>query len=261
MTHSLKIIKYELKNHFKSRFILLYFIFFLSITTIFFQLSNDVNKVLISLTNIILFFVPLMTLIYANVSFYNSLNFVRLLLTQPIKRFEIALAIYLSLVLSMGFALFFGILLPSILFITISDFFQVFLLASTGVLLSFIFTGIAILISNYVDDKSKGIGLSLITWFILAVLYDGIVMFIVFLFSEYPLDKFILGLTAINPIDLARIFLLIQFNISAFLGYTGALFQKIFNEFFGHLILFTLMFFWIAIPFILSQRKFLRKDF
>ena len=52
-------------------------------------------------------------------------------------------------------------------------------------------------------------------------------------FDDYPLDKFALGATIFNPIDLSRILVILKLDISALLGYTGAVFQNFFGTGFG----------------------------
>ena len=75
-------------------------------------------------------------------------------------------------------------------------------------------------------DKAKGIGLSLMIWFYCAIVFDGQVLLFLFSFSDYPLEKAMTLLAALNPVDLGRIMILLQLDISALMGYTGALYQK-----------------------------------
>jgi Cu-processing system permease protein len=74
-------------------------------------------------------------------------------------------------------------------------------------------------------DKARGIGAALLLWFYFALIYDGIVLLILFTFSDYPLEKLTLLLSALNPIDLGRIFIMLKMDISALMGYTGALYE------------------------------------
>ncbi len=52
---------------------------------------------------------------------------------------------------------------------------------------------------------------------------------ILFAFRDYPIEKFILFLAFLNPVDLIRIIMLMQLDTAAIMGYTGA----VFNEFLG----------------------------
>ena len=58
----------------------------------------------------------------------------------------------------------------------------------------------------------------------------------------------------------ARIFVLLQLNISAMLGYSGVVFKDIFGSGGGMGISMVILFIWIAVPFLLSYIKFNKKD-
>ncbi len=78
-------------------------------------------------------------------------------------------------------------------------------------------------------------------WFYFAIIFDGLVLFIIFQFSEYPLEKTSITLTALNPIDLSRILVLLKMDISAMMGYTGAVFKEFFEWFTGYLFICVIM--------------------
>src|SRR5438874_411606 len=92
-----------------------------------------------------------------------------------------------------------------------------------------IFVSIALLASVKTRDKAKGIGLAILLWFYFSIIFDGLVLFILFQFEDYPMEKPMLILTALNPIDLSRVLILLKMDISALMGYTGA----VFKDFFG----------------------------
>ena len=96
-----------------------------------------------------------------------------------------------------------------------------------GVLLTFIFSALAFLAGLAFENRIKGFGIAVLIWLFLGILYDGFLMVLMLNFSEYPLEKPALVLSLFNPIDLARIFILLQLDISALMGYTGAVFKNI----------------------------------
>jgi Cu-processing system permease protein len=100
----------------------------------------------------------------------------------------------------------------------------------------------------------------LLVWFYFALIYDGLILVILFTFSDYPLEKLTLVLSALNPIDLGRIFIMLKMDVSALMGYTGALYQDFFGS--GTGILFTtgVMLLWIALPLLAAVRSFQKKD-
>jgi Cu-processing system permease protein len=80
-------------------------------------------------------------------------------------------------------------------------------------------------------------------------------------FEEYPLDTFSLIGTMINPIDLSRVLILLKLDISALLGYTGAVFQNFFGTQFGIIISSAMLLFWVLVPTYFIQSKASKKDF
>jgi Cu-processing system permease protein len=84
---------------------------------------------------------------------------------------------------------------------------------------------------------------------------------VVYYFEEYPLEKIMIGLSIINSIDLARVLFLIKFNISALMGYTGAVFHKFFGSIIGILVSIFFLLIWIVIPLFISTKFFSKKDF
>jgi Cu-processing system permease protein len=257
-----KILKYEFHNTIRSKWILLYTLFFFLVGYGLFTFSGDVNKAYISLMNIIIIVIPLVSLIFGSIYLYNSREFIEMMLSQPIDRRSLFTGIYFgtSVPLSAGFVT--GILVPFIMFGSIGQQLEgIAVLLLVGVALTFIFTAISFFITVLQDDKAKGLGFSILLWLILAVVYDGLVLFIVYYFEEYPLEKIMIAVSIINPIDLGRILFLIKFNISALMGYTGAVFQQFFGSSLGIIISLFSLFVWIIIPLSLSTRFFKRKDF
>jgi Cu-processing system permease protein len=207
--------------------------------------------------HVILLVVPLISIIFGTIHYYNSREFIELLLAQPINRGKIFLGEFAGLSCSLVFALLIGMGIP----VVISGYGEAAVyLVVVGVLLTFIFTALAFLASVRSTDKARGIGTALLLWFYFAVLFDGIVLSILFYFSDYPLEKPVLILTALNPIDLARVITLLKLDTSALMGYTGALYQKFFGTGWGISFSILFMLLWLFIPLFLARRIFLKKD-
>ncbi|MEQ9009470.1 MAG: ABC transporter permease, partial [Ekhidna sp.] len=134
-------------------------------------------------------------------------------------------------------------------------------LLASGTFLTFIFVALSLNIGLGNSNKIKGFGYAILMWLFFAVIYDGLFMISLIVFGDYPLDKFALGASLFNPIDLSRIMILLKLEISALLGYTGALFQKFFGTSSGMLISVGVLLLWVFIPVMLMLRKSLRKDF
>lgn len=253
-----KIFKYVVFDILRSKLIISYTILLFAITFGIIYTGKDVSKAVVSLLNIVILIVPLVSIIFGTIHFYNSQEFMEMMLAMPVKRREIFWAEYLGLssALSIGFII--GVGLP--LLIYGATFTSLYLILS-GVMLSFIFTALSFLSSVINKDKAKGIGTSLVIWFFLSIIFDALVLMVYYLFSDYPLEKITLVFTALNPVDLARIMILLKLDISALMGYTGATLQHFFGSGLGTMFSIGFLFLWAVIPTFLALREFNRKNF
>lgn len=252
-----KIIKYIVGDIIRNKIVLIYTFLSLLISFSVFSLESNTAKGLLSLLNIILLTVPLISIIFSTIYIYNSSEFIELLVSQPLKRRNIWLSLFAGLSCSLSFAFLTGTGLPVLLFQPTSTGFMMVL---TGVLLTIVFTGIAMLASVATRDKAKGIGLSILLWLYFSLIFDTLVLFILFQFSDYPLEKPMIILSFLNPVDLSRIGILLKMDISALMGYTGAVFKDFFGTGTGITVSAAVLFFWVFFPVWLSLRKFERKD-
>ncbi|KAA3631054.1 MAG: ABC transporter permease [Bacteroidetes bacterium] len=245
-----KILKYSFFDLMRSRWSYVYFLFYLVLGFVLFFLNNDVNKAVITLLNIIIVLTPLIGTIFGVMYYYSSREFTELLLAQPVKRSSIFVGQYLGVAISLSLSLIIGLGIPFVAYGVmrsgaIWDFTS---LLVTGGFLTFIFVALAYNIALSFNDKIKGFGFAILLWLLLAVIYDGLIMILMITFQEYPLDKFALGAIMLNPIDLSRVLILLKLDISALLGYTGAVFQKFFGTYLGMLISLTALSTWVLLP-------------
>ncbi len=252
-----KVTKYVVYDIVRNRFVIGYTLLLLAITMSFFGFESDPNKGLLSLLNIILMVVPLVSIIFSTIHFYNSYEFIELMSAQPLSRKSIFLSEYTGVAASLSLAFLVGVGIPTMLFDGSSR--GVILLIS-GLLLTLAFISLAFLAAVITRDKAKGIGIALVIWFYFALVYDGLVLGILFSFSDYPLEKAMLILTALNPTDLARIMVLMKMDISALMGFTGAVFQDFFSTNYGLLIALGILLLWVVWPVALATRIFNQKD-
>jgi len=259
----IKILKYSFYDLMRSRWSYVYFAFYLLLGIVLLFLNNDLSKAVITLMNVIIILVPLIGTIFGVMYYYNSKEFTELLLAQPIKRSSIFLGQFLGVATSLSMSLIIGLGIPFIFYgifesTAIWDF---SLLLITGTFLTLIFTALAFNIALSNENKIKGFGYAILLWLFMAVIYDGLFLMSLIAFEEYPLDVFSLAGTMANPIDLSRVLILLKLDISALLGYTGAVFQKYFGTNFGVLLSSSVLFLWVIIPTILIKRKADKKDF
>ena len=253
----MKLSKYVLYDILKNKIIIAYTLFLLIVSLSMFQMDENSSKAMLSLLNIVLIVLPLVSLIFTTIHYYNSYEFIELMSSQPMSRTRIILSEYAGVSISLLSAFIIGVGLP-VLFFSADE--TGFALLFTGTSLTLVFTSIAFFASVMARDKARGIGLCLLLWFYFALIYDGIVLLILFTFSDYPLEKLTLLLTALNPIDLGRIFIMLKMDISALMGYTGALYKDFFGSNTGVLFTTGIMLLWIFLPLWLAVRRFKKKD-
>jgi Cu-processing system permease protein len=252
-----KLIKYVILDILRNKIVLGYTLFLLAVSLSLFNLEDNSSKGLLSLLNIVLIIVPLLSIIFSTIYVYNSSEFIELLVSQPIKRTTLLSSIYIGLTTSMVLAVLVGIGVPVMLYDTSTV--GLFLVIAATILTA-VFVGLAMLASVITRDKAKGIGVSILLWFYFAIIFDGLVLFILFQFSDYPLEKVSLALTALNPIDLSRILVLLKMDISAMMGYTGAVFKEFFEGAYGYIFILLVMMLWIISPVLLAIKRFNKKD-
>lgn len=222
-----------------------------------FALEDNTAKGLLTILNVILFTVPLVAVLFTTIYIYNSAEFIELLLSQPVKRNKIWVGLFTGLSLSLILAFLLGSGIPLIVYSANS---LGIMMIVVGCLISVIFAALAFLSSILTRDKAKGIGIAIMIWLYFALIFDGIVLFLLFQLSDYPIENAMVGITALSPIDLARIQILLHLDVSAMMGYTGAIFRDTFGTTWGLLISFLLLCIWFIIPFWISLKKFGKKD-
>lgn len=252
-----KIIKYSLLDILRNRVILVYTTLLAIVSISLFLMEDNPAKAVMSLMNITLLIIPLVSSIFCTIYLYNSAEFIELLVAQPIRRSRLLWGVYLGMITALLIALLLGIGFP-LLFLqpTIAGL-SLFL---TSAALTVAFSSLATLSAVLTRDKAKGIGVSLLLWFYFTFIYDGIVLLVLFQMADYPLETAMIGMSMLNPIDLGRIGMLLQLDISAMMGLTGALFQDFFGNGFGAVLIAAVMCMWMALPILLAIRRFKNKD-
>ena len=157
MANTWKIFKYSFIDLLRSKWTLIYIAFFLFTSFSLLYFSNDLPKAIVSLMNIVVVLVPLISTMLGVIYYYNIQEFIALLLSQPVKRSSVFLGQYLGLVCSLVIAIVIGIGVPFLVYgIHVSDKVWDFgMLLIVGILLSFIFSGIAFLIGAANSNKIK----------------------------------------------------------------------------------------------------------
>lgn len=257
-----KIIKYELSDILRSKWVLFYGLFFLLMTEALLRFGGSGEKALLSLVNVVLILIPLVGILFGTMYLYSSREFVVLLLTQPVNRRALFAGLYCGLALPLALSFALGVLAPFVFHAGGGVALQpLLMLLTSGVWLTCIFVAIAFMIAIRFEDRVKGLGAAVMVWLLFTLLYDGGVLVLLHVFADYPLEKPVLGLMILNPVDLTRVALLMNFDIAALMGYTGAVFERFFGSHLGLLVAALSLTMWLAGPLYAGLRLFVRKDF
>ena len=252
-----RIIKYVILDILKNRIVLAYTVLLSLFSWSAFSLEDNSAKGVLTMLNLMLLSVPLISVLFSTIYIYNSSEFLELLVSQPIKRTRIWTSLFFGLSSSLVLAFLIGMGIPIALFAPTK---VGLMMIGTGTLITIVFVAIAFLSSILSRDKARGIGISILLWLFFALLFDGLVLFLLFQFSDYPIEKAMIGITFFSPIDLSRILIMLHLDESAMMGYTGAIFKEFFGTFYGLFFSFFMLILWAVIPFIFSRKLFNSKD-
>jgi Cu-processing system permease protein len=263
MSTVLRIARSQIRDVARSRWLLLYTLFFFAASEGLLQFSGGEAKALASLASLVVLVIPLATIVFGTVYVYTARDFVELVLAQPVRRRELLLGLYLALVLPPVVGFIGGTALPFALhgLATGGAAPALAMLLAVGSALTAVFSGLALVIALHTDDRLRGLGLAIAAWLVLAVVYDGLVLLSVTLLAGHALERPMIALMVANPIDLGRVALLLELDAAALMGYTGAALRHVLGTAAGIALAGAALAAWVAGPAILALRQFQRKDF
>lgn len=258
-----QVIRYQLSDVLRSRWIIAFAVVLLLITEALLRFGGTGTRALVSIANIVLLIIPLLSLVFGSMYLYSARAFIELLLAQPVRRSQLFVGIYagLAIPLSLAFVLAIGLPFAAHGFTDAAQVHSLITLALVGVALTCAFLALAFLIATCIEDRVKGLGVALGVWLLVSVLYDGIVLVLAWMLADYPIETGMLAVMTANPVDLARVLLLLNFDLSALMGYTGAVFEHFFGSAAGIAVASAALGVWTAAPLFIALRNFNHRDF
>ena len=228
MNTILKVVRYELRNVIRNRWVIAYALFFFMTTELLLRLGGSTPRALLSLLNVVVLLIPLVTIVFGTIYWHGSREFTELLLAQPVRRGSLFHGLFAGLVLPLSAAFVAGVSIPLILHRGVSreSASLLVLMLVAGVALTAVFGAIATLIAGVVDDRLRALGVALGVWGLMTIAWDGLILWTTVAFANRPLEGPLLVMTFLNPVDLARVLLTLRLDISAMMGYTGAVFSE-----------------------------------
>jgi Cu-processing system permease protein len=262
MTLAARLVACGVRDVGRRRWLLAYALFYLVLTDALFRFGGSGPRAVLSLANVVLGLVPLVSIVFGTMYLYHAREFIQMMLAQPVGRPSLFVGLYGGLAIPLAAAFLAGVGLPLAWHGGLHEAaVPVAVLLGTGLALSLIFTGLAFVIALRCQDRAAGLAMAILAWLGSSVLYDGVVLLLVIAFRDYPLEPSLIAAMVLNPVDLARVLLLLQFDLGALAGYTGAVFARFFGTGQGSVAAAAALGLWMAAPFALGLRQFARKDF
>lgn len=252
-----KIINIICLDNIKSRVVICYFLLLAVISWTSLLLQDNEAKGALTILNITLFIVPLMSLLYTVTYLYDSRAFIVLLLSQPVQRRQVWKSLYAGTAGSLLLAYLVGAGIPILLY---SSTVTGLVLLLTGCVLTLIFVSAAFLTATLSVDKTRGIGAAILLWLLFTMIYDAVLLYLLFAMSEWPVEKPLMALMMLNPVDLARFQVIMQLDAYAMMGYSGAAFKEFLGATAGIVVSAVLLLLWVVVPYVLSLHVFRKKD-
>lgn len=217
-----------------------------------------------SMLNLVLYVVPLVSLVMGTLSFTGDRGTTELLLSQPVHRGEVLLGkllgLFLSLSLSMlvGFAASGGVISS----VTGADgLAQYAAFVALSLLLALVFLVLSAAIATANRRKSRSFGVALFAWFFFVLFYDLIVLGISLLFRGKAASTVLFLSLFGNPVDMVRVASLIILDNASIFGAAGAALLRFLGGSAASVaLLIGSLLVWIGVPVAISHRLLNRQD-
>lgn len=261
MNATLRIARSQFRDVARSRWIAVYLLLLLGFAGALVAFGGGGRRALSGLVNLVLIVVPLVSVLFGTLYLYGARDFRRLLLAQPVGRDRVLDGQYLGLALPLAAVTALGLGIPVLATAAnAADAASVARFVGIAALLSLGFLSLSFLIASAIRDRSAGMGTALLVWLGLTIVYDAILFFAATALAGWPLERPALAATLLNPVDTARVLLLMDLDAAALLGYTGAVFRRFFGGPTGTAVSLAALTAWAIGPYLIARRIFRNAD-
>lgn len=246
----------------RGRWIIAYGLALFGIAQALVSFEGDVTRAAAGLVNVTLLVTPLVGLLFGTLYLYGARDFNRMLLAHPVGRLELFNGLYAGVALPLVGAQLLGLGLPLLVGTAsqgagLGGPVRLLIVVSALTLVSL---SLAFLVAVTIRDRAAGMGVAILLWLALTVLYDGLFAAAAVALPHAMLEKPALVATLLNPVDTVRVLLLMEFDAAALMGYTGAVFRAFFGGKTGLLVASGALAAWVVVPLLLARRRFRRAD-
>lgn len=217
-----------------------------------------------SLLNLVLYIIPLVSLIMGTMSFTGDKGSMELLFAQPISRGEIILGKLFGVFLSLALSTLIGFSLAGSVIVSANGtdgLLQYVSFVLFSLLLALIFVSLAALVAALNKRKSRAFGIALFLWFFFVLFYDVLAIGGTFLFKGASANTFLFLSLFGNPVDMVRVASLIVLDNTTVFGAAGAaLVRFLGGDTLSVAALIAALLVWANIPFFLAKRLIRSQD-
>jgi Cu-processing system permease protein len=220
-------------------------------------------RVTLSLLNLVLFVVPLVSLLLGVTSLAGASGTLPLLLAQPVSRTEVLAGKYLGLAVALGVAQALGFGGGGIVVAVQAGAGQVTGFAALTVLslaLGWLTLAAAMCIATVWPDRLKAMSAALLLWLLMVVAYDLAVLGATTLLRGLPLQAVLFPALLVNPVDLTRVLVTLAVGSGALFGPTSAVLVRMFGSGGGIVLGVAVLVLETAIPLAIAAHVFRRRD-
>lgn len=244
--------------------LLTFFISYFGMVTSGYSGFQDFARTSTSLINLTGFLIPLFALILGVFSFISNREYLEMLVTQPISRYQVIVGKYLGLLLTLLIATIIGFSVPGILIsltIGTEGALNYAMVILCSMLLGIIFTGCAILIAQVANRRQVTLGIAIGVWIFFEIVYGLIILGATLYLPPHILKSVLMFGLLGNPIDIFRVLSLLAIGGAEFFGPAGAtLIKLVGSKWLAMSFGFFALILWAVLPLFFSLRIFSRQN-
>jgi Cu-processing system permease protein len=227
--------------------------------------ASLLSVTMVSLTSLSIYLIPLIALMLAFDSIVGEYErgTLLLLLTYPIRRWQIIIGKFLGHLSILAIAILLGYGVVALYFAidgagTGQEWQDYFLMMGSSLLLGAIFIALGYLVSVVVQQRSTATGISLGLWLFIVVFYDLLLLGMLLVDKNHVIQSKLLALLILfNPADVYRLFNLTGSELSTLVSGMSGVTQ---TDLLAPLTLITTLFLWLLVPLMLSIYIFQKKE-
>lgn len=225
---------------------------------------QDFRRTGASIVSMVLYLVPILSLMMGTYAFVSSREYLDWIVTQPISRWKIIIGKYLGSLASLVVSTSVGFAIAGIIIsvqIGAEGSLRFMLVVLLALLLGAVFLSLALLLSIILHRKQAAVGLSILLWFFFVIFYDLAMLGSTIYLSHGTLKLSLLVGLFFNPVDLIRVSSLLVVGGESIFGAAGVVAVKFLGSI-GTLVGASLILIvvWIIAPLMLSIKIFNRQS-